>query len=166
MQQIMMKVLIISEVALLSEEIEDAAKYNMKFIHRPGPAAPGGGRLLLSKMQSQLKFDSLPKNEEPGNERPNDAPKRQDSETTQGSFSLRNSSPSPKGRNWANAFKKVKTSYKKQGYRQPHYVDPVTKAKIEKMLEWDEPRTKQTLSVSKSGSLFGFRLIMKLLQSL
>lgn len=72
MQQIMMKILIISEVALLSEEIEDAAKYNVRFIRRAGPAAPGGS-LLLSKMQSQLRFDTSPPNDESTNKPPNDS---------------------------------------------------------------------------------------------
>lgn len=143
MQQIMMKILIISEVALLSEEIEDAAKYNVRCIRRAGPSAPGGS-LLLSKMQSQLRFDTSPPNDESTNKPPNDS-KGQVSNRGDASFAFHNSSTSPKGRKWANAFKKAST--KKRDHRKSNLVDPATKAEVEKMLEWDEPQTKQKLSV-------------------
>jgi hypothetical protein len=146
----MLKILIISEVALLSEEIEDSAKYNMQFVHRAGPAAPGGS-LLLSRMQSQLRFDtnasSTPSVDDSEKESNDKSTRNFSSTDNTPSPSSPETSQYPKGRKWVNAFKKG-TSGKKQRNGRSNTIDSTTMAEIEKMLEWEEPQTNQGLSVS------------------
>eukprot|EP00557_Chaetoceros_sp_GSL56_P007064 CAMPEP_0176504220 /NCGR_PEP_ID=MMETSP0200_2-20121128/15805_1 /TAXON_ID=947934 /ORGANISM="Chaetoceros sp., Strain GSL56" /LENGTH=888 /DNA_ID=CAMNT_0017903613 /DNA_START=3159 /DNA_END=5822 /DNA_ORIENTATION=+ len=136
MEQIMMKVLLISEIALLAEEIEDAAANNDFPVRFGGLGAQGGSGLLFSRMQSSLKIQSTAdenKSDLCHNVKFYDV----QNNTTDTSDSGRRSN------GWKATFKKIGSKRKNQ---RSNLVDASTKAEIEKLLEWEEPMTKQTLA--------------------
>ena len=145
-EQIMMKVLLLSEVALLSEEIQEAATFPMRGgIPRGTATSSGGSSLLFSRMQSQLKFETTPPSP-PRNDNRRNGLKDQTDFFDNNSYATKGSA---KGRiKWAKGFKK--SSAKKRENRHSNFVDPGTRAEIQKMLEWDEPQTKQKVSVSNN----------------
>lgn len=141
MEAVMMKVLLISEVALLAEEIEDAASYNVRNFHR----GSGGSGVLFSRMQSKLNLDE------------NDDMDCSDSSSQDANFaedSFEGANPSPKKRNkWTNAFKNVK----KRRERNSDDMNPDTKAEIEKLMDWVEPQNKKPWNDKSVRAILQFK---------
>jgi len=129
-----MKVLLISEVALLAEEIEDAASCNTRSVHRVG-ASPG----LLFSREPQLRFD-IPNDDAVDNSEDSKVNRRNGE---QSSNHASTSTDTNTGGKWRSSFKKA--SGKKRA-EHVNLVDSTTKAEIEKLLEWEEP-PKQKLAV-------------------
>jgi hypothetical protein len=138
MEQIMMKVLLISEIALLAEEIEDAAVSNAFPVRHGGLGVQGGSGLLFSRMQSSLKIESTVDDEPKSNTCRN--VKFYD---VQNDVACDTPDSCKKSKRWKGTFKKIGAKRKSQ---RSNLVDASTKAEIEKLLEWDEPMTKQKLA--------------------
>jgi len=138
MEQIMMKVLLISEISLLAEEIEDAASFNIQPVHQGGLGSQGGSGLIFSRMQSKLKLEDAKEDSfksKNGHNGSSFKPSKSDDSIARNMFESQKRSS-----NWKSAFKKINPKHKRQ---HTSLVDSATKAELEKLLEWDEPTTKQ-----------------------
>jgi hypothetical protein len=136
MEQIMMKVLLISEIALLAEEIEDAAANNAFPVRYGGIGVQGGSGLLFSRMQSSLKIESAA-----------EEPRSTSSQNVtfydvQSDVAYDAPESCKRSKKWK-TFKKIGAKRKSQ---RANLVDSFTKAEIEKLLDWEEPLTKQKLA--------------------
>jgi len=138
MEQIMMKVLLISEMSLLAEEIEDAASFNIQPVHQGGLGTQGGSGLIFSRMQSKLKLeDSKEDSFKSKNDHNGSSFKTSKSGDSIASNMFESQKRSSK---WKSAFKKINPKSKRQ---HTSFVDSDIKVELEKLLEWDEPTTKQ-----------------------
>lgn len=131
MEQIMMKVLLISEISLLAEEIEDAASFNLHPIHRGGLGAQGGSGLLFSRMQSKLKLEE-------SRSKSGSSLKSVKQEDLHQMVSNQTES--------SNRSSKWKSSKSSKHAQRANSIDSTKKAEIEKLLEWEEPMTKPKLA--------------------
>ncbi len=154
MTQIMSKVLLISEIGLLAEEIEDGAHNSTPNIHHIGRSPPSGW--IFSQMKSQLDLGGVRDDRQEDEEIIEDTPRvsiRDD--VVQQQEKEKNNS---RRKMWSKKHKK--SSKKRNGVS----IDESTKAEIEKLLdEWEEPEiSKQKLMWNDSS----IRMILQFKETL